>query len=236
MGSCGPAGLGAQMEKRRDPLDVLLDAFRRECDARLSFLEREHFARKEFGLSRGDAPIARLDHYDGGGIASDFLAVQRYRLRNSVVEVTYGDKELIVVARIFFPNLGQGFGLFELLRAAGIDDPDADGDSLVESAEEVQRIVSALSTSLKGHFSLVASPDNEMIKRALDARRDGRRRESEAHRQAWLDRARNMAADEFRKQNYGRVVELLSPFEDILSEADKSKIGLARRRVTPPNE
>lgn len=63
---------------------------------------------------------------------------------------------------------------------------------------------------------------------------DERRRESEAHRQAFLERARNMAADEFRKRNYEGVVDLLSPFEDMLSEADKNKIGLARRRMVPP--
>jgi hypothetical protein len=45
-----------------------------------------------------------------------------------------------------------------------------------------------------------------------------------------------MAADEFRKQNYGQVVELLSPFEDILSESDRRKIGLARKRAVPPKE
>ena len=225
------------METRSDPLNVLLGTFRRECDARLSFLEREHSARKEFGLSRGDAPIASLDEYASDRVpVALFLAIQRYRLPNSVVEITYGDKELIVLPRIFFPNLKQMFGLFELLRAAGIDDPDANGDILVQSAERMQRVISALSASLQKHFSLIANPDEKKIERALEARRDQRRRESEAHRQAFLERARNKAADEFRKQNYGRVVELLSPFEDILSEADKSKMRLARGRVVRPKE
>jgi hypothetical protein len=223
---------GTQMGTQPDPLNVVLDTFRRECDSRLSFLEREHSARKEFGLSRGDAPLATLDEYKSDGILiALFLLVQRYRLRNSVVEITYGDKDLIVLPRIFFPPLGQSFGWFELLRAAGIDDPAATGDILVQSAEKMQRVVAALSTSLQKHFLLITSPDEPMIARALDARRDERRWESETHRQAFLERARNMAADEFRKQNYRKVVELLSPFEDILSEADKSKIGLARRRA-----
>ena len=225
----------AQMGTRPDPLDVVLDTFWRECDAGLSFLENEYSARKEFGLSRGDAPIAVLDEYKSGGIpASLFLAVQRYRLQNSVIEITYGDKELIVLPRIFFPSQKQSFGWSELLRAAGIDDPDATGDILVQSAERMRRVISALSTSLQKHFPLIANPDEMMIASALDARREERRRESEAHRQAFLDRARNMAADEFRKQNYERVVELLSPFENILSEADKSKIDLARRRAARP--
>lgn len=160
------------MGTRPDPLDVVLDTFRWECDARLRFLESEHSARKEFGLSRGDAPIAALEEYKSGGIpASLFLAVQRYLLRDSVIEITYGDKELIVLPRIFFPSQKQSFGWFELLRAAGIDDPDATGDILVQTAERMQRVIATLSTSLQKHFLLITSPGETMIARALDARR-----------------------------------------------------------------
>jgi hypothetical protein len=100
----------------------------------------------------------------------------------------------------------------------------------------MQRAISALATSLQKHFSVITNPDEKMVERAWDARRDRVRLEREAHRKAWLERARNMAADEFRKQNYGQVVELLSPFEDILSESDRRKIGLARKRAVPPKE
>jgi hypothetical protein len=128
------------------------------------------------------------------------------------------------------------FGLFELLQVAGVDDPDADGDGWVRSAERMQRAISALATSLQKRFSVITNPDEKMVERAWDARRDRVRLEREAHRKAWLERARNMAADEFRKQNYGQVVELLSPFEDILSGSDRRKIGLARKRAVPPKE
>jgi hypothetical protein len=216
------------MQKRVDTSAVLLETFRQECDAKLGFLEKVHFAKKEFGLSRGDAPIAALDPAAPDRLSGFFLAVQRYRLRNVVIEIIYGDRESIVQARAFFPFSG-GFGLFEILRAAGIHDADAEGDSLVSSKDAIQRIVSAIASALERHFPLMTNPGIRILARAQEIRREQARQEKEGHRQAFLASARNAASAEFRQRNYGKVVELLAPFEDVLSEADREKVRLARK-------
>jgi len=218
------------MEKQSASRETLTEVFRRECDAKFGFLEVAHAARKEFGLSRGDAPIATLDSAGPDQLSELFLAVQRYRLKNTVIEIVYGDKDSIVQARAFFPFSG-GFGLFEILRAAGVHDADAEGDSQVFSKDVMQRIVSAIAAALERHFELMTNPGIRILARAQEIRREQARQEKEGHRQAFLRTASNTAADEFRKRNYRKVVELLAPFEDILSEADREKVRLARKRA-----
>jgi hypothetical protein len=218
------------MQKQFDTRAALLETFRQECDAKLGFLQKVHSAKKEFGLSRGDAPIATLDSYTADQLSEFFLAVQRYRLKTVIIEIAYGDRDSIVQPRAFFPFSG-GFGLFEILRAAGIRDADAEGDSQVYSKDVMRRTVSAIAASLEGHFVLMTNPGIRILARAQEIRREQARQEKEEHRRAFLEKARNTAADEFRKRNYRKVIELLTPFEDILSEADREKVRLARKRA-----
>jgi hypothetical protein len=218
------------MERQSDTLEALLETFRGTCDETLAFLEQVHSARKEFGLSRGDAPVATLDSYSSDGLSGHFLAVQRYRLKGIVIEIVYGDREAIVQPRIFFP-LSGGFGLFEILRAAGIQDADAEGDSLVSTTDALQRTVSRIAASLERHFELMTNPGIRVLARAQEIRREQRDQEKAMHRRAFLERARNEANAEFRIRNYRKVVELLEPFEDILSEADRQKVKIARERA-----
>jgi hypothetical protein len=216
------------MERQSDTREALLETFRQECDTKLGFLEKAHAAKKEFGLSKGDVPVATLDPPTPDELSGSFLAVQRYRLKNAVIEVVYGDRDFVVQARAFFP-LSGGFGLFEILRAAGIEDAGADGDSLVCSKDAIQRIVSAIAAALERHFTLLTNPGIRILGRAQEIRRQQRREEKVTHRRAFLVRARNEAAAEFRNRNYGKVVGLLAPFEDILSAADREKVRLARK-------
>jgi hypothetical protein len=218
-----------EMEKQATSRETLLETFRRECDAKFHFLEAAHSARKEFGFSRGGGLMGRLDKYVPGQAPDWFLAVQRYKLRKCAIEIIYGDKEAILHAHVIVGFPRQMFALYEILRAAGIEDEDAQGGIWVLSEEEMQRTVSALAASLERHFALMTSPGREVLARALEIHREQVRQERAGHRQAFLASARNAAANEFRRRNYGKVVELLSPFEDILSDADREKIRLARK-------
>jgi hypothetical protein len=210
---------------------ALLEAFKQECDAKFAFLEDLHTAKKEFGLSRGDKPIASLDKYAPDRIPACYLAVQRYRLKKVVIEIAYGDRESIAVVRIFYLRSKREFALFEILRSAGINDQRADGGGMLLSPEAIQETVSALSAALRQHLGLLVDPGQELFEAAEERRRKQAVQEKEDHRRAFLARARSLAADQFRQRNYQKVVELLSPFENILSKADREKVRIARERA-----
>lgn len=217
------------MANEYESAQILVETFRQECDAKLLFLESEYFAKKEFGLSCGDAPIASLVQFDPQRIPKFFLAVCRYRLRKIVIEIVFGDKDDILESRVFFRKSKQLFGLHEIALAAGLSDPRLDGGILIRDGNSMRQIIIALSAALKEHFALISDPGQPTTDRALKIRDERRREETLGHRKRLFEQTRNIAANEFRKRNFKNVIELLSPFEDLCSQADRKKLKIARR-------
>jgi len=217
------------MEKHYDTRKDLIATFKQECDKNLEFLDNTYSAKKEFGFSSFDGPIPTIREYSSDQIPNVFWLIQRYSLSNSIIEISYGDRESTLEARIFYKDSKQMFALFEILRAADLEDSDIAGANWVLNKEFMHKTISALSASLQKHFDLIANPGKAIIDKALFIREEQMRHYNEDLRNHDLERARNMATEEFRNHNYKKVLELLSPFEDILSEADKMKVKLARK-------
>ena len=212
-----------------EPVAKLINTFTQEVESRFRFLVDEHGFLNERGLSDFSSPVSKLKSWDPENMPGTFWFIERFTDQQCRFEIGYGDRELIVEADWWPDNNERGFGLWEILNAAKKSDTKIGGSAWVSSSDFMARTIHDIAESLKVHLDLFVNPSNAIIDRALEIRGAKLRYDQEKQRERDLSRAKNEAASAFRNKEYARVIELLSPFSEILSEADKKKIKLCSK-------
>ena len=149
-----------------------------------------------------------------------------------VATLTYGDKESIIMTsaaprRPAWPS----FGVWEWETASGRPKSTAAEDQFVILVAVVQRVVDRLGAALIAMLPIIAAADpttREVIEGARALRKE-----------AWLieerDRehraAMTRAADAFRAGRFDEVVEILVPYADCFTPAERARVEYARRRM-----
>ena len=211
------------------PLTELVTVFKAETNQSFQFLVDEHGFSNDSGLSDFSQPVSCLKNWNGETLPGIFWFIRRFSRSDMRFEIAYGDRELYVEGHWWFDESDQGFGLWEILLAADRYERNISGSAWVNSAEYMRKTISEMAGSLKENIDLFLNPGRQTIDRALKLRGDRLRYDKEQQRLKDLNRARVIAADAFRSKNYQRVIELLTPFEEVLSVADKKKIKLSEK-------
>src|SRR5262245_4166542 len=205
----------------------LIEAFQSECEKAFAFLVAEHRFKRECGLSDFESPRPNLKSLDPEKIPNVFWAVQRFERGDIRIEIGFGDRELLVEGCYW--KQGQEFALWEILEAAGRDSSAISGNIWVNNPSSMSQTLQGMAGALREQLSLFLERPRSLFGRALALREQRRRAAHESERLHDLDRARNKASEAFRAKNYSRVISLLTPFTDILTEADKKKIALSEK-------
>jgi hypothetical protein len=204
----------------------LINTFTQDVESRFRFLVDEHGFVNEQGLSDFSSPVSQLKSWNPENMPGTFWFIERFTNQQCRIEIGYGDRELIVEANWWPDNDERGFDLWEILNAAEKSDMKIGGSAWVNSSDFMARTIHDIAESLKEHLSLFINPSSAIIDRALEIRGAKLRFDQKKQRDRDLSCARNDAALAFRNKEYVKVIELLSPFAEILSEADKKKIKL----------
>ncbi|MES9906532.1 MAG: hypothetical protein ABW168_28105 [Sedimenticola sp.] len=207
----------------------LVNTFTEEVESQFSFLVSEYGFENESGLSDFKGPVSQLKTFNPGKMPGLYWLIERYNRPGIRVEIGYGDRELLIEAAWWFQDQQHGFGMWEILNAADLNSKGIGGGAWVNSSEFMKRTISDMAISLKKNIELFVNPRKELIDRALEIRGQRLRYDQDKQRELDLSHARVEAASGFRKKNYRKVIELLSPFSEILSEADHKKIKLCRK-------
>lgn len=119
--------------------------------------------------------------------------------------------------------------MWEILDAAKIPHQQIKGSSWVDSIDFMTKTLFNMSHSLKTNIDLFINPRPETIEFALQLKSERLRRAQEESRLHDLDRARIAARRAFSSKQYKKVIGLLTPFADILSEADRKRMHLSKK-------
>ena len=153
-----------------DKLEDLLNAFRDACESELKFLVSEHEARHETGFStfEGRPPILKEDSLPQSCL---FWFISRYAWADFVLDIGYGDRELVIEPAAYYLAIGKRFSPWEILTATAIPKTEGiSGATWVGTVGFVQRSVEALSRSIKLHWHAISCPEPQVIDRALQQR------------------------------------------------------------------
>lgn len=198
--------------------------------------------RQRFAFLLGD-PAATLDfrtrEFRPGGIVDSEPEAVRYfflasgSFRNGQVHgvIEFGDREYTVNTLVAPMGNHQRFALWEWARALNADVGDLTNSDFVMTVDRVESIVATMASALAQLLPDIASADAILIDRIEQARAERQREFLSPQREDNHRRARAGADDAFREGNYRRVVELLGPFEDLLTRAELRKLALTRRRL-----
>lgn len=125
------------------------------------------------GYSRFDVypGLCSLRQSDHTSVPSIFDFIVRFTDQQAVLELHYGDRELIIELSIVYPMIGQRFCPTELLRAASVPSSGSgSGGAWVHTQEHINRLVSEASMTLQSHWPLLREIHPKIIDRALELR------------------------------------------------------------------
>jgi hypothetical protein len=197
-----------------DKLENLLGAFRNICARDMSYLITEHGARHETGYStfEGRPPILKECPFPQSGI---FWFIVRYRWPDFVLDIGYGDRELVVEPMIYYLETDNQFAPWELVDAAAIQKAEGiDGATWVGKADFLGRTVQALAQAIRVHWSVIRCPEANIIDRALRQREQRILFAEEEERKRHREGAIIGASRAFHDGDLKKVTDLLAPFSE----------------------
>jgi len=162
-----------------------------------------------------------------------FFAGARFATNRVAGEITYGDREffinMVLGPKTLMARMTPAFGLWEWSAAFGRPDPRANGDQLVVTPDRVRAVVADLGAVLTDIWPKVATAGADGIATIQSAR--ARRRQESADAEAERDHRHfaAQAAEAFRNRDYARVIALLAPITSRLTDAERTKLRLARK-------
>lgn len=196
-------------------LDRLAAAFQERAKQLLSELSREVST-----SCSPDPPGGRL-----------FLAEANARVGAVDVRMIFGDRELEIRTSVKPEGRPWPLELAFYLRAMKLDDSSLSDSMWIHDEDRMDRVLSRQTDALRiclneleGDARRWWSLAEEQRQLAISSGREQLHREE-------MNVAVSRAAEAFRAGNFERVVSLLSPYSDILSDAQNRKLELARARV-----
>lgn len=195
--------------------DRLAGAFRERAESLLS-----EFARDASTVCTPDPPGRRF-----------FLAETTARAPGGEIRMSFGDREFEIRTSIRPEGCPWPLELVFYMRAMKLDECAITDSMWVHDEDRMGRVMDRQSDAL--HLCLKELEDDP---RRWWSLADRERREAialgrERLREKEMSVAAARAAEAFRADDFARVVSLLSPYEDILDEAQAKKLQLARSRV-----
>jgi hypothetical protein len=207
----------------------LIATFTQEVESSFRFLVDQYGFKQDAGLSDFGSPVSKLKRLNPRKVPGTFWFIERFVNREIRIEIGFGDREFIVEADWWYQKESHGFAMWEIFNAAGAKDNKIGGSAWVTSCEFMEQTVREMAKSTKENIDLFIKPSEVLIDRALEIRGSRLRYDQKKQKKRNLNRARNEAASAFREKDYQKVIELLSPYSEILSEADNKKIHLCRK-------
>lgn len=164
-------------------------------------------------------------------ISGIFFATANFANEHVAGRLSFGDREILVNTVVGPARSDARYGLWEWADALGRSELVPTDTGLVVSVARLETIVADMARATATLQEAIAGAPREVFGRVLEARAKVQaelraRSREDAHR-----RAVAAAAEAFRKGNYGRVVELLDPLADVLSPAERDKLGYAKRHL-----
>ena len=199
-----------------DEFKYLLRCFSKRSMEVLKYLETKHGCTRTEGFSRFDqypGPDS-LRESDFSNVPGLFSYVVRYSAPSAILDLSYGDRELLVEGALIYPQHNLRFGVWELAAAAGIPVKDSglSGGSWVQTVERMERVVDEFGSALRPHWPIFFEPSVELLDRALVQRGQRMRFDQDEQRGKDRESACIQASQAFHRRNYRKAIELLHPF------------------------
>lgn len=221
-------------------LNDILRCFSETSVEALRFMETRYGCGRTEGFSTFDGVTGTLRASDCSRVPGIFSYVVRYVDAEATLEVTYGDRELLVDASVFYPAYRLCFNPLDLLSAAGVEGVDerSFGDGWVHSLDHMRRVILNLATSLEQYWSVLRCARPEVMDRASILVEERMLRYRAEQRRRDRERACILASEAFHSRRYAQAIELLAPYlnDPELSAATRMLHGFAvkyDRRVVP---
>lgn len=159
-----------------------------------------------------------------------FLAEATAETPIGQVRITYGDREFEIRTFVHPRGMPAPLELGCYLDAMGGDPHELSDSMWVNSEGRLEGVLEAHAVGLRACLEALSSHP-ETLWEAAEHRRRTLHEEAQAQlRRDGLRRASAQAADAFRGGRFAEVVELLGPYDDLLSEAQRKKLSIARAR------
>ena len=202
----------------------LLGDFSRLSAAALSFLETDYGCRRAEGFSQFDGypGLSSLRTSNFSNVPGIFSYVVRYSDKEAVLDISYGDRELLVEPLIIYPTHKLRFYPSELLSAAGItrEAGTLSGGAWVQTREHMQSIVDQFAAALRPHWTVLRELKPQVLDRALIQRGRKMRFAQDEQRRKDSESACIQASTAFHSGDFRKAVALLTPF---IGDADLPK-------------
>lgn len=219
-----------------DPEDrkLLLERFSTEAERHFKWLVTQYGCSHSFGFSRFDGypGPSSLKAPDFNAIPGLFDFIVRFTDCHAVVDLHYGDRELIIETQVAYPSLERCFYVTELMVAAAIPLPEGEpGGAWVHTQSRIAKILEDSAAALKPHWELFREVRPELIDCALEQR--GQRLMFAQAEQRRRDResACTQASRRFHDRDFTGALRLLGPFIDDpdISASSRKVYELARK-------
>lgn len=217
------------------PAAELAKHFSWSTSRELQFLASEYGCTRSEGIWQpaGNQPLGELRVTDFVTVPGLYTYHVRYRDTSAVLDLTYGDKELILAARVFLPDYKLAFHIGLLLEAARI--PRSSQDHLIGShvgtPERIDTLVQTIAHAVRAHWPFLRRPTSAVLDRALVCLGRPMRFDRRAQREKDRESACIRASEAFHRGDRSLAAELLAPFLDdpALPEASLKLFRLASR-------
>ena len=146
------------------------------------------------------------------------------------VRISYGDREFEIRSFVHPSAQPSSLDLVFYLDALGYDSEDVVDSMWVNSLGRLERVLEAHAEGLRVCLKALASDAAGLWRAAEDRRIKATAAFQDQLRRDGLRRASARAAHAFREGRFAEVVELLGPYENILTEAQGLKLKLASER------
>ena len=184
----------------------------------------------EHATRNGIVPVAPAD------ISGFFFATGAFTNSSIAGEITFGDREYYINTVLGPAGGVERYGLWEWADALGRSALVPRETAFVMTVDRLETIVAAMARATTTLQCDIARSGPSIVEDMERARREVQaafqsRLATDDHR-----RASASAAAAFTVRDYQRVINLLSPFEDVLTAAERKKLLYARKQLQPKPE
>lgn len=177
--------------------------------------------RVEHSTVRGLVPVAPED------ITGFFWITCAFETPRISGRITYGDKEFDIETELGPTRGTERYPLWQWAYALGRPEV-VPATGWVMTVDRLERIVSGFARATLALSDDVARADPAIIERIERERREAQAASEERDARDDHRRASAAAAEAFAKRDFDRVVKLLTPFEAVLTPAERKKLHYAR--------
>ena len=164
-------------------------------------------------------------------ITGFFFATATFANEFVAGNLTFGDREFFVNTVLGPTRSTARYGLWEWADALGDETSVPRDTSFVLAIPRLSDIVAGMARGVAALEESIALAPDAVLDRMERAREEVRasfraKLREDGHRSATVG-----AAAAFRRRDYRRVIEILAPFTDVLTRAEREKLAYARRHI-----